>query len=196
MRAAASETSAQSSDAMKGQPERLSDPTAELLHRSLATQRAIESHAEAFADLISHRAKSGDPDGHRRLTSWVNALQDFVFMEAALLISAIDELDIETGHKPQVDAELRSRVRLMRNILLHSSEIRRELDEGQDGGRSASSFAELHEPVSFRSQHSPAAGARMGGVEFRELVELAAAAEALAWDLVRGSEIGEFEAGG
>lgn len=175
---------------MTVQPERLTDPTGELLHRSLATQRAIEIHAEAFADLVSHRAEGGGPDGHRRLTSWASALQDFVFMEAALLVSAIDELDIDEGRKPQVDEELRSRVRLMRNILLHSSEVRRELDEGRDGGRSASSFAELHEPVSFRSRLSPTAGARMGGVGFRELAELAAAAEALAWDLVRESEIG------
>lgn len=154
----------------------------------MATQRAIQTHAEALEDLIRHRAEGGGPDGHRRLTSWASALQDFVFMEGALLVSSLDELEINGKRKPQVDEELRSRVRLMRNILLHSPEVRRELDEGVDGGRSAAAFAKRHEPVSFRSQLSPTAGASMGGVEFRELGELAAAAESLAWELVGESE--------
>lgn len=172
---------------MSAEPQRYSDPVGELGHRSMATQRAIQAHEDAFADLIRQRGEGVSPDGHRRLTSWASALQDFVFMEGALLIDAIDELDIDEERKPEVDEELRSRVKLMRNILLHSSEVRHELDEGVDRGRSATAFAKQHEPVSFRSHLSPS-GAIMAGVEFRELGELAASAEVLAWELLRESE--------
>lgn len=173
---------------MSARSQRHSDPIGEVLHRAMATRRAVQAHEDAFEELIRQRGDGVGPDGHRRLTSWASALQDFVFMEGALLITALDELEIDESRKPEIDAELRSRVLLMRNILLHSPEVRRDLDEGTDRGRSASVFEQRHESVSFGSRVSPTAGATMGGVRFSQLVELAAAAETLAWELVRESE--------
>lgn len=154
----------------------------------MATQRAIEAHHAAFAELIRRRQEGVGPDDHRRLTSWASALQDFVFMEGALLVNALDELDVDESRKPAIGEELRSRVVLMRNILLHSTEVRRDLDEGVGPQRSAAAFEQRHGPVSFGSQLSPDAGAVMAGVQFSELAEFAAAAEALAWELLREAE--------
>ena len=101
-----------------------SDSAGELLHRSLAAGRAVTEHETAFEDLIAIRRRGGSGDEHRRQYSWVTALRELVFLEAALLTEVLADVDVPAERTPVLDPEVVDRVRLMRNLLVHAPEVR------------------------------------------------------------------------
>jgi hypothetical protein len=161
-----------------------SDPAGELLHRSLATGRAVTEHETAFEELIAIRRQGGWGDDHRRQYSWVTALRELVFLEAGLLTEVLADLDVPDERKPTLDPEVDDRVRLMRNLLVHAPEVRRELDSESELTRSARAFEERYGEISFAAEYSPEQGTTTAGVRMRSLREFAARTEVLARSLI------------
>jgi hypothetical protein len=161
-----------------------SDPAGELLHRSLATGRAVTEHETAFEELIAIRRRGGSGNEHRRQYSWVTALRELVFLEAALLTEVLADLDVPEERKPALDSEVVDRVRLMRNLLVHAPEVRTELDSKSELTRSARAFEERYGEISFAAEYSPEQGTTTAGVRLHPLREFAARTEELAWSLI------------